>query len=212
MTTPDIRRQNKRALLIVAGLLAFFTIVGLLMPTPERAASPRPTTTPSPSPSSTPNESKSPGYVSREEYGDAWPLTVDSGVLVCDQSRGALGAVVFAAGGSRYGINGMAKSQGYPPINPIWRYATPTFDGTPVVRIPESERQRIFANVVACQDAGNGAAHDEACLAQARRRFGLTALELTRVNRIAPRRTLQGWRCVARFTTSLNRAMVRHYG
>ncbi|CAN5634546.1 hypothetical protein BH23GEM7_BH23GEM7_27190 [soil metagenome] len=55
--------------------------------------------------------------ISRTDYGDRWPLTVESGRLEC---RGA-GAVVFVQGGREYAVNGMAKSAGARDIDPIWR-------------------------------------------------------------------------------------------
>ena len=53
--------------------------------------------------------------VKRSDYGDAWPLTVDSGTLRCEGA----GAVVFVApDGTEYGVNGMASK--YADIDPIW--------------------------------------------------------------------------------------------
>jgi hypothetical protein len=121
------------------------------------------------------------GYVSREEYGAAWPLTVDSGVLTCDQSESAFGAILFSADGRKYGVNGRAKSLGHPPIDPIWRTTTHRLDYPALTRLPEEQRQRIFASVVACEEAGSGDAHEDACRKQARDRYKLTAAELTRV-------------------------------
>ncbi|GAB3783882.1 hypothetical protein GCM10027601_17000 [Nocardioides ungokensis] len=53
--------------------------------------------------------------------GKKWPLTVDSGTLSCDGSNG-VGAVVFTASdGTKYALNGTAKSSGnYADIRPIW--------------------------------------------------------------------------------------------
>lgn len=53
--------------------------------------------------------------VSAADFGDKWPLTVDSGVLRCEEQ-----AVVFRYEGVDYAVNGTAKSRGYPPIDPIW--------------------------------------------------------------------------------------------
>ena len=55
-----------------------------------------------------------PGYVTRTQFGAAWPLTVDSGVLRCEG-----GAIVFRApDGHDYGVNGLAAT--YDDIGPIW--------------------------------------------------------------------------------------------
>jgi len=53
--------------------------------------------------------------ISRADYGDAWPLTVDSGTLTCEPGH----AVVFRApDGKEYGVNGAAGDR--PDIGPIW--------------------------------------------------------------------------------------------
>jgi hypothetical protein len=44
--------------------------------------------------------------VSREDYGEKWPLTVKSGVLACSGS-----AVTFKANGVIYALNGTALTQ-----------------------------------------------------------------------------------------------------
>ena len=56
--------------------------------------------------------------VSREDFGQEWPLTVDSGILAC---QGA-GAVTFTTpDGTTYAVNGLAQSATpYPDIDPIW--------------------------------------------------------------------------------------------
>jgi Protein of unknown function (DUF2511) len=62
------------------------------------------------------------GAVSRAQYGDAWPLTVESGVLRCEPGQ----AVVFRApDGSDYGVNGPSLDDSYHHIEAIWA-ADPT--------------------------------------------------------------------------------------
>lgn len=58
-----------------------------------------------------------PAAVSRAEFGKAWPLTVDQGVLSCDGS----GVIFTTPEGDEYGVNGTAKGLGYPEIDPIWK-------------------------------------------------------------------------------------------
>jgi len=54
--------------------------------------------------------------VSRAQFGDAWPLTVDAGELLCVAPR----LVVFRAPeGRMFALNGTAASR-YPSIDPIW--------------------------------------------------------------------------------------------
>jgi hypothetical protein len=76
------------------------------------------TTTPSASSVEAPAGSIGAEEVSRGDFGEDWPLTVDSGVLAC---QGA-GAVTFTAlDGTTYAVNGLAQSATpYPEIDPIW--------------------------------------------------------------------------------------------
>ena len=54
--------------------------------------------------------------VSRADFGEEWPLTVESGLLRCQA-----GAVTFETGGSVYAVNGLAmNNQQNLDIGPIW--------------------------------------------------------------------------------------------
>ena len=56
--------------------------------------------------------------IASAEYGDRWPLTVESGRVEC---RG-WASVVFHTGGKTYAVNGLALSlTDYPDIREIWR-------------------------------------------------------------------------------------------
>lgn len=46
-----------------------------------------------------------PGYVSRTMFGDAWPLTVEDGMLSCVEGD----KVLFETNGTFYAVNGTAK-------------------------------------------------------------------------------------------------------
>ncbi|MCE8025240.1 DUF2511 domain-containing protein [Billgrantia aerodenitrificans] len=65
--------------------------------------------------------------VSRSEFGDTWPFTVESGVVACVDGQ----AAIFKSGGKSYQLNGFARSRGYAPIDPIWR-DNPDIPGTKV--------------------------------------------------------------------------------
>jgi hypothetical protein len=55
--------------------------------------------------------------VSRADFGEEWPLTVDSGVLSCEEG----GFVYFTADDTRYAVNGFALTKGDAPrIDAIW--------------------------------------------------------------------------------------------
>jgi Protein of unknown function (DUF2511) len=51
--------------------------------------------------------------VSRADLGSDWPLTVDSGTLVCEGA----GSVTFTVNGTTYAVNGLAEGA---DIDPIW--------------------------------------------------------------------------------------------
>lgn len=55
--------------------------------------------------------------VTKEEFGDKWPLTVDEGEIECKDKFIRL----FHHGGKTYALNGIAKSRGFKPIDPIWK-------------------------------------------------------------------------------------------
>lgn len=57
--------------------------------------------------------------VTRAEYGDEWPFTVDEGVIEAVPDSPAL---VFHAGGKTYGLNGAARGKRgqYADIGEVW--------------------------------------------------------------------------------------------
>lgn len=67
---------------------------------------------------------RAPGEVRRDDFGEKWPLTVDAGIVRCNN-----GAVTFAAGGVSYDVNGtaMTRNRGR-KIDEIWA-ANPTVSG-----------------------------------------------------------------------------------
>jgi hypothetical protein len=69
--------------------------------------------------------SRDPGYMTAAEFGEAWPLTVDSGTVACEGSEG-VGLVTFTApDGTVYAVNGLAQGfadgRGWHDIEAIWR-------------------------------------------------------------------------------------------
>ncbi len=81
------------------------------------------------------------GEISREEYGENWPFTVDSGRLEC--WRGP--AAVFVTDGTVYQLNGVAKQMGHAPIDPIWR-DNPAIPGTKISLGPVIQRALKLCN------------------------------------------------------------------
>ena len=54
--------------------------------------------------------------VTKSEFGNKWPFTVNKGRLEC---RGI--SVIFHAKGKAYAVNGSARTEGYAKINEIWK-------------------------------------------------------------------------------------------
>ena len=81
------------------------------VPTEAPSATALPTETPTEAPTTVPTEARPTGQITRADYGDAWPFTVEAGEVRCMNSRGpGSGDVVFIANGTTYAINGTAKS------------------------------------------------------------------------------------------------------
>ena len=58
--------------------------------------------------------------ITKQEFGDKWPFTVDEGVLACKGS-GGIGEVTFRVEGRTYAVNGNAKAtNNYLPLMEIW--------------------------------------------------------------------------------------------
>jgi uncharacterized protein DUF2511 len=72
-------------------------------PTKEAAivATPQPTIEPTPAPTAAPK-----GYVSHAEMGDAWPLTVEDGTIICSGT-----AILLRTNRGLFAVNGAARAQ-----------------------------------------------------------------------------------------------------
>lgn len=73
--------------------------------------------------------------ITKEEFGDKWPFTVDEGRIECRQA----GALVFVSGEFEYQLNGMASQLGYASINSVWRW-NPDIEGTRIPLTPVIQR------------------------------------------------------------------------
>ena len=54
--------------------------------------------------------------ITRDNDGEAWAFTVDSGYVYSES-----GAAIFESGRTKYALNGTAKGMGYTPVDSIWR-------------------------------------------------------------------------------------------
>lgn len=137
--------------------------------------------------SDTPREQSSPveatapkpaGYISRADHGDAWPFTVDEATLECLPQGSPRLAVVLKAGGQVYGLNGSAKDAGFQDASVITRNRGAINGVEVVARVAESARRAIFAEAVACEDAGAGV---DGCKERVRQRHKVTAEEFRHI-------------------------------
>lgn len=87
------------------------------------------------------------------DHGEQWPLTVDRAVLSCKVIAGRPMATAKTFDGREFALNGAAKGRGgFAPIDPVWKTRVL---GTPkdvVTRVPATDRRRIFAGIVRCED------------------------------------------------------------
>lgn len=64
------------------------------------------------------------GHVTRADFGEAWPFTVERGILGCQAilrpGDSPLYALTFTVDGIIYGLNGWALTYGAPRLDPIW--------------------------------------------------------------------------------------------
>jgi hypothetical protein len=66
-----------------------------------------------------------PGFISRDDLGEQWPLTVDAGVLSCESHGGGVHSVFFTdPEGKRYALNGIAEGH-HPELPPIDQILAP---------------------------------------------------------------------------------------
>jgi hypothetical protein len=72
--------------------------------------------------------------VTREQFGEKWPLTVDRAYVGCVIGRLAL----IKINGKTYGLTGAARAQGYPPLDNLWR-DNPDLPGAKVTISPLTE-------------------------------------------------------------------------
>ena len=73
--------------------------------------------------------------ITRAEFGDKWPFTVDEGRIECREA----GALIFVHGDFEYQLNGTASQLGYTSINSIWRW-NPDIEGTRIPITPVIQR------------------------------------------------------------------------
>lgn len=89
--------------------------------------------------------------VSKAQYGERWPLTVDGGVIACTAN-----AATFRAAGRTWALNGIAKSRmkGAGAIVEIQRRQPPKpVEAASIVsRVPELQRMAVFESAVTCED------------------------------------------------------------
>jgi hypothetical protein len=113
-------------------------------PTEAPRATDMPVATEAPTAAPPPTVEPTPvGLVTKADYGEKWPFTVDSGLLRCIGPRQE---IIFVANGETYALNGTAKSNPkYADIRPIWR-DDPSIQGVKI-----SVQPLIFAGLDLCK-------------------------------------------------------------
>lgn len=74
-----------------------------------------------------------------KKKGLKWPLTVEAALLGCT----SVGARWAEVGGVKYGLNGRAKGNGFPDIDPFWREDQVMADFTRSRGIPNDPPVRV---------------------------------------------------------------------
>lgn len=64
-----------------------------------------------------PSTDKTMQEISKDDFGEKWPFTVDKGILKCDGA-----AVTFTVEGKEYPINGVASQKTVYKTEDIWAY------------------------------------------------------------------------------------------
>lgn len=97
---PQKQGQKKsKAGPIIGVVVAVFVAIGLMAPKDDKAGAPAGTDQPQ-------EAIETPGKVTRTQYGDKWPFTVEEGYIDCVEYKG----VVFRTSQGVYALNGQAKS------------------------------------------------------------------------------------------------------
>lgn len=74
--------------------------------------------------------------VARSDLGDEWPLTDETGIVVCERLRGNVSLTYLSdTTDAEYALNGVAARRGFPPIDPVWA-DNPHIDGLKVSLSP----------------------------------------------------------------------------
>ena len=117
--------------------------------------------------------------VTKQQFGEEWPLSVERGILVCEPIR----AVVLMANGHSFAVNGTAKSGRYESIDSIWRYQPAYAFEKAVKKLSEEQRRDVFAAIVACEDEAPGLHNPlaDACKSKLRRTRRLTETEFDHI-------------------------------
>lgn len=75
-----------------------------------------------------------------KDFGDDWPFTTDTGLLICRNRH----MILFGTKGKVYALNGIAAGR-YPQVHPIWR-DNPALPGTKINVGPLIDRAQKLCN------------------------------------------------------------------
>jgi len=117
--------------------------------------------------------------ISRSDYGDRWPFTVNDGILSCvalgKKSNVDIQGVYFRVGPITYGVNGSARGRGGADVEAISKNVSRGEPKKILNRVLEENRRELFGAIVACEDQANRVAE---CKGEIRAKYKVTDGEL----------------------------------
>jgi hypothetical protein len=117
--------------------------------------------------------------VARTDFDWKWPFSIGHGTLACADA-----AIMFRHDGKTYALNDAARSRGFALVDPIWRWQASGMPSDPLRRLSQEHRQRIFAELMACEGDGSIAVRAQAdqCKNRLAGLRGLTEAELKQIS------------------------------
>ena len=117
--------------------------------------------------------------VARTDFDWKWPFSIGHGTLGCTDA-----AVVFRYDGKTYALNDAARARGFAIVDPIWRVQSPGWPSDPLQKLAQDDRQKVFAQLMACEGDGAIDTRPQAALCRQNlaRGRGLTEPELKQIS------------------------------
>lgn len=114
--------------------------------------------------------------IDRSELRWQWPFTVGTGTLGCVD-----GAIVFRSTGTSYALNDLARSRGFASNESIRQIGASGPPSNPLSRLTQADRERIFAESIACERSPAQLVGTEGCKRRLLDVWHVGAEELTQI-------------------------------